>query len=451
MVDRILPRPAMTFDDWAYIGTMSIQSAAHRERLRVMVETDAGGDPDDEQSLVRFLLMANEWDVEGILCNRPRARNGENRNPERTGLGIVQRLVDAYGRCHANLVLHDPRFPSPDRLRGLVVDGTASREFGVRRILEAVDSRDRRPLWFMNWGTDHGSDPSNLLRALDQVRAQRGEAGYARFKRRIRLSSDDKFGDHAARIKPPFPLWVDTLRPAKDGRRWYHRFSPITAEAGGFSLRRDVLTGHGPLGELYPVNTHLPQKEGDTMMFLYSAPTGMNDPEQPHWGSWAGRYVRRPEFPGMPYYWADGADTWQGTTHRDNGLARFAADLQNDFRARLDWCVRPFAEANHPPVVDVAGGRFRRVRSGDRVVLDARGTRDPDGDGLQFQWWFHPEATDFDGMLPRLAPENDPVVSFRAPDVKACRELHIVLTVRDDGDPPLARYARVVLTIDPRR
>src|SRR4051794_20936705 len=40
--------------------------AASSDRLRLIIETDAGGDPDDEQSLVRFLLYANEWDVEGI-------------------------------------------------------------------------------------------------------------------------------------------------------------------------------------------------------------------------------------------------------------------------------------------------------------------------------------------------------------------------------------------------
>jgi hypothetical protein len=46
------------------------------DRLRLMIETDAGGDPDDEQSLVRFLLYANEWDVEGIIARRwARVRN----------------------------------------------------------------------------------------------------------------------------------------------------------------------------------------------------------------------------------------------------------------------------------------------------------------------------------------------------------------------------------------
>src|SRR4051795_10927806 len=65
--------------------------AADDARLRLIIETDAGGDPDDEQSLVRFLLYTNEWDVEGIIANRPKARDGENLNSVRTGLGIVRR------------------------------------------------------------------------------------------------------------------------------------------------------------------------------------------------------------------------------------------------------------------------------------------------------------------------------------------------------------------------
>ena len=84
--------------------------AADGHRPRVIVETDAGGDPDDEQSLVRFLLYANEWDVEGIIANRPEARDKENRNAERTGLGIVRRLVEAYGECYPRLVTHDARY-----------------------------------------------------------------------------------------------------------------------------------------------------------------------------------------------------------------------------------------------------------------------------------------------------------------------------------------------------
>jgi hypothetical protein len=52
--------------------------------LRAWHETDAGSDPDDERSLVRWLLCMNKWDVAALSANRPRARDGENRNPPRT-------------------------------------------------------------------------------------------------------------------------------------------------------------------------------------------------------------------------------------------------------------------------------------------------------------------------------------------------------------------------------
>jgi hypothetical protein len=84
----------------------------------VIIETDAGGDPDDEQSLVRFLLYANEWDVEGIIANRQRTRRPENKNPEATGLGVVRRQLGAYRECYPNLSRHDPRYPRPEELPG---------------------------------------------------------------------------------------------------------------------------------------------------------------------------------------------------------------------------------------------------------------------------------------------------------------------------------------------
>jgi len=84
-------------------------------RIRYIIETDAAGDPHDEQSFVRFLLYANEWDPEGIIANRARARDGENLSPERTGLGVRR----ACGCRRAALLK-----PSGAR-RGLRPTGTA--------------------------------------------------------------------------------------------------------------------------------------------------------------------------------------------------------------------------------------------------------------------------------------------------------------------------------------
>jgi hypothetical protein len=134
-----------------------------------------------------FLLYANEWDVAGIIANRPRARDGENRNPERTGLGVVRRLVQAYGQCYSNLVQHDSRYPTPEQLLARTVAGYGDSEEAVQLIVRAVDAPDPRPLWYSDWGSDRGSATNNLKRALDYVLRERGPAGYAKFKQRLRL------------------------------------------------------------------------------------------------------------------------------------------------------------------------------------------------------------------------------------------------------------------------
>src|SRR5262249_13736515 len=155
---------------------------------------------------------------------------------------------------------------------------------------------------------------------------------------------------------------------------------------------------------LYPTNTTHRQKEGDTMTFLYLVPTGMNDPKEPTWGSWAGRYGLNENFPGSPYYWANQADAWKGATNRDNTVARWAAALQNDFRSRLHGCSAARAEANHPPVVmlnGVEGTDVLRFHAPLRsaVRLDAGGTRDPDGQPLQYDWFTYPEAGSYPGQV----------------------------------------------------
>ena len=411
------------------------------DRVHLIIETDAGGDPDDEQSLVRFLLYANEWDVEGIIANRPDARDGENKNPERTGLGIVRRLLNAYGQCYTNLVANDPRYPTREHLWQRTVAGYNGQDNAVNLIVAAVDRGET--LWYSDWGTDHGAGTNNMLRSLDRVLRERGPDGYTKFKKKLRLTSYDMYGPHTTNIAPPFKLWVNTFQPPIDGKRWYHRFSAITSKAGGFDLVPDVL--HGPLGSLYPTNTTHWGKEGDSMTFLYLVPTGMNDPEQPGWGSWAGRYGLNTNYSGKPYHWANQLDAWHGTTNRDNTVARWADALQNDFRARLDWCVKSGREANYPPTPKVKGPLRRTVQPGERITLDASASTDPDGDRLELFWEFYPEAGTYSGPL-EVRTNRAGVIAFEVP--KSNTVLHWILHAADNGTPPLTRYQRVVVTTE---
>jgi hypothetical protein len=316
-----------------------------------------------------------------------------------------------------------------------------------------VDAPDPRPLWFCNWGTDNGSAESCLKRALDRVLKERGPEGYAKFKNRIWLSSSDKFGDHTSVLNPPFPFWVDTWRPPVDGKRWYHRFSPLTATAGGFDIERDVRTGHGPLGAMYPLNTNYPQKEGDTMSFIYLIPTGMNNPYQPGWGSWAGRYGLNEEFPGKNYFWANQSDTWNGSTNRDNMLARWAEAFQNDFRVRMDWCVKPYNEANHHPVALLKGHPDSGIiqmnaKPGKVVSMDAGKSYDPDGNTIIPLWFFYKEAGTYKNDISLSTPITMKT-TFIAPKVDKQETIHIILELRNSGKPALYSYRRVVVTIKP--
>lgn len=431
---------------FAFSASTRALAAEPTAKLRVIIETDAGGDPDDEQSLVRFLLYTCDWDVEGILCTRPQTKRDENKNTAPTGLAIVQRQLDAYAAVYDKLKQHG-EFPTPDQLRAKTVAGYDDRDDGVELLIRAVDRDDPRPIWFSNWGTNDGTT-SSLKRALDKIRRERGEDGYAKFKSKLRLCSDDKFGDHT-NIPPAWPLWVYTKFPNMDGGRWYHRFGPLTATAGGFDLKRDVLTHHGPLGALYPTNTNIKQKEGDTPEFLYLIPNGLNQPEQPTWGSWAGRFGPQPEAQGRPYYWPDVRDTIDGQTNRDNTLKRWAAHLQNDFRARMDWCVNDFANANHPPQVVVKGDLRRGAKSGETITLDASGSHDPDGDALRFEWLYYPEPGSYRGASPEIKQADQPRATFIAPRVEQESTLHLILIATDNGEPPLTRYARVVFTVSP--
>ena len=175
----------------------------------------------------------------------------------------------------------------------------------------------------------------------------------------------------------------------------------------------------------------------------------MNDPEQPTWGSWAGRYGHNHNFKDRPYYWANQDDAWQGSAHRDNTLKRWAVHMQNDFKARLDWCVNDFADANHPPVPVVSGALQRRARSGETIVVDAGGSTDPDGHELHFEWGIYREPGSYRGTLPQLRDAATRQASFVAPSVDSEQTIHLIATVTDQGSPPLTRYARVIVTVSP--
>lgn len=407
-------------------------------KLRVVIETDApGGDPDDEGSLVRFFLYLNEWDVEGLIGTRAAAQSRLNIS----GKDRILQYIDGYEAAYPNLTVHGAGFPTPQDLRRITKQGYEGSE-GRNHVIAVVDRDDRRPLWYLNWGTNEEDDkPTALREALDHVKKTRNAARYERFAGKIRyveVYQQNHLGPH----RQALAFYMDTFYPNMDGGRWYHRWRPLTQRAGGFNVTRDIKNGHGPLCGNYTI-----QKEGDTPTFMHLIPNGLNVPDRPQWGGWAGRYCFNED---LGLWWCDRRDTWQGTTSRDNTLKRWTAGLQNDFKARADWCVATtFDKANHPPRPYLQGDGSQAVLEldvavADEVSLSAAGSTDPDGDDLTCEWIHYPEPGTYEGSL-TLDTARGPTCTVHMPAGALGKTIHIVLQVTDDGDPPLTRYRRAIL------
>jgi len=124
-------------------------------RPRVIATTD--GEIDDQCSMVRFLLYANEWDIEGIITSSSQYHCHGHKWP---GDDWVQPYLDAYAKVYPNLVKHDSRYPTPQYLQARTFLGNVETEgemdaitAGSQHIVRALlDESDDRPIWLQAWG-----------------------------------------------------------------------------------------------------------------------------------------------------------------------------------------------------------------------------------------------------------------------------------------------------------
>jgi len=78
--------------------------------------------------------------------------------------------------------------------------------------------------------------------------------------------------------------------------------------------------------------------------------------EHPTYGGWGGRF-----------YLKDQSSQWWGAkddNNLDKPIYRWSKGFQNDFAARMDWCIKSYQEANHPPVPVLGNPEELTVKSG---------------------------------------------------------------------------------------
>ena len=415
---------------------------------RIINTTDLGADPDDKQSMVRQLVSADVYDIEGLIvatgCWKPRQEN----------TAMLDTLLDAYATAYPNLRVHAPDFPTPNHLRsvsvmgqtgyGMSAVGAGKDSPGSNLIIAAVDRDDPRPVWVMGW-----SGMNTVAQAIWKVRETRSPEQLNSFLAKLRLFDILGQDDAGSWIAHTFPD-VFYIR-ATDVYGW----QPTDAYLD------EHVQNHGPLGAVYP--DRIWATEGDTPAFLHVYPNGLHDPERVGQGGWGARFdsteqagirsmseVAKIE-PGAeeqydPYYMYGNIPVGEAT------FGRWKQAIHDDFAARMDWSITDtYAAANHHPVAVLNGSHSRKVlkmdaHPGTSVDLSAEGSLDPDGDRLHYGWYYYVEASSYDGSI-NIAGKETSSCTIQIPEGAAGQSLHVILEVRDSGTPTLVAYRRMIIEV----
>ncbi|MDG1572675.1 DUF1593 domain-containing protein [Robiginitalea sp. M366] len=417
---------------------------------------------------------------------------GERTELRWPGTTWMDTLLLAYARVYPNLRLHSPSYPHPDSLKAMVRVGNIDFEGSMARDTEGSDwikakllDEDPEPIYLQVWG-----GTNTIARALKSIEEEYGgtagwEAVYSKVCAKAILyailDQDATYREYIA------PNWPDLKVFYNANQFWCFAYPWKRAVPepwhpyleGGF-MREHLIQGHGPLLAQYysygdgqqqagdPEHLHgvaldsfnlgrLGQSwgpfepydfisEGDSPAYLHLVDVGLGNLEHPQYGGWGGRLVPSDS---LPNRWEDGEgardfNPFTDTLDATFPQTRWVPAIQEDFAARADWCVKPFAEANHAPLVGLAHPETLEVLPGEALTLKAV-AEDPDGDTLEYQWWQYAEVDSYPGVLNLEYAAREELQLLVPENMESGQELHLVVAVTDAAEHPMTRYRRVIL------
>jgi hypothetical protein len=411
-------------------------AVTQKEKPRTVITTD--GEVDDMNSVIRFLLYANEVDLSGIvLTSSTYHYAGDEKagiQPYRwTGTQWLQDYINAYEKVYPNLSVQADGYPTPDYLRSITKIGNIKNVGEMDEVTEGSEllkelflDDDDRKLYVQTWG-----GTNTTARALKSIEEQYSNTSqWEAIQKKINdkvviyiiLNQDDSYSKYIAQKWPNIQIINDVSNFWHFAYAWKFHTDKVNSLLQGSWLYSNIKSGHGDLLSKYALmgdgnyikgeldeeqrgtDSYLqknPQynrydfiSEGDSPSFLYLINNGLRSLENPTYGGWGGRFGVTSD-----KLWQNNTldyDPYTGKYEAEYSLMRWFDDIQNDFAARADWCVaKTYQEANHAPTLSVKEGVDLTASPGEKVTLHAM-AKDPDGNNLTFRWWRYVEADTYD-------------------------------------------------------
>lgn len=431
---------------------------------RIVVLTDVSTwETDDSESLVRLLVHADLFEIEGIIYT-----TGWSHEVLRDDfIDLIHDAIDAYEKDLPNLMKRSKQvgfnndesrqtigyWTSPDYLRQHTVFGSKQRGIdkigkdnisdGSNLILKLADEKDERPLWILLWGGGN-----TLAQSIWQVQQERSEGELKKFLHKIptyAITDQDRSYEGGTPYNISSHQWMRSefekdLLFLWDECAWKFQNGTGKTNWDEYALH---IQNRGNLGNVYPKYKF--GVEGDTPSFLHVMPNGLNNPLVPDQVSWGGYFE-----------WGISPDdsTFAYTNYKGEAYAichkyetYFYPATFNNFVARMDWAAE--GKGNRNPVIVMNGNDginpiHIEKKQGSSITLDASKTFDPENDPLNFKWWIMPEAGTYRKKV-TIQNENSDKIAFEIPSDSAGKTIHIICEVTDNGLPALTSYRRIII------
>ncbi|KAF2772436.1 DUF1593-domain-containing protein [Teratosphaeria nubilosa] len=473
------------------------------KKPQVFVMSDISNEPDDAMSFVRLLVHSDLYNITGMVAVTSYWQNSSV-YPDQ-----ILNLTTAYGKVVDNLNVHSAgELPTAEYLAstvhagqpvyGTAALGTSNLSSGATRLIAVVDAMpDDEILHIQAWGG------MNMLgEALFHIQHSRVPHEIDRFLRKLRIyaiSDQDNVGQWLRTTFPSIPYIVSlhgwneygmAAWTGMSGEKYYNfdHGGPDTSLVSDAYIKRNFQLG--PLGSLYPNIAVI--MEGDSPSLLHTIQNGLNGGpfDHPEWGGWGGRY-KLLDVTRQTMVYSDARDEVAGLINKQTftssqaSIWRWRQAYQDEMSARIQWTLEGnYSRGSHAPVVSINGSCGSEplviddIHPSESITLDASGTYDPDAHltargPLQLKWmqYREPSATQskVDAEVPWLGftlEDDNRMARFVMPNEtmacqyptqyqdarfrrEECQEYHVILEVLGSGTPPIHRYKRVVLKVQP--